>query len=138
MASDFDRKQQRKWAKETEKEIRKGKKITEKAQREGARMAKKTAGTSSSASKPSASTSTTAAPATQYTIQSSPGNPTPTAERPGRYDTAGKYMGASSPVQLSGGGGMSAKMAASVQEKRSEYPTHANPAGGTPKYTYNY
>ncbi len=69
-----------------------------------------------------------------YTIAPSPGNPSPTAENPGRYDIAGKYLGASSPVMLPGGGGMSAKMAAAIQANPSAYPGYANPAGGTPRY----
>lgn len=76
--------------------------------------------------------------APKYSSQASPGNPNPTAERPGRYDVAGKYMGASSPVQLPGGGGMSAKMAASIQRNPSQYQGYTSPAGGTPKYNYNY
>lgn len=62
--------------------------------------------------------------------------PTSTSTGTGRYDIAGKYIGASSPVQLPGGRGMSAQMAAAIQKNPSAYPGYADPSQGTPRYTY--
>jgi hypothetical protein len=55
--------------------------------------------------------------------------------KPGRYDIAGKYLGADSPLQLPGGRGMSAAMAAAVRKKPSAYPGYADPSQGTPRYS---
>ena len=57
------------------------------------------------------------------------------APKPGRYDVAGKYLGADSPLQLPSGRGMSAVMAAAVQKNPSAYPGYADPSQGKPRYS---
>ena len=55
--------------------------------------------------------------------------------KPGRYDMAGRYMGADSPLQLPGGKGMSAVMAAAIRKNPSGYSGYADPSQGTPRYS---
>ena len=59
--------------------------------------------------------------------------PTPTL---GRYDAAGNYIGASSPISLPDGRGMTAKMAEAIRNNPSAYPGYADPSTGKDKYTY--
>ena len=70
------------------------------------------------------------------TSQSSSSTSTSSSTNTGRYDVAGKYLGAKSPIQLPGGGGMSAQMAAAIQKNPSAYSGYADPSQGTPRYTY--
>lgn len=84
----------------------------------------------------SAKKTATKTPTPKSTSQSSPKVSTPTSSNTGRYDIAGKYLGAGSPVQLPGGRGMSAQMAAAVQRNPSAYPGYSDPSQGTPRYTY--
>jgi hypothetical protein len=58
-----------------------------------------------------------------------------TEAKPGRYDIAGKYMGADSPLQLPGGKGMSAAMATAVKKNPSKYQGYADPSQGMPRYS---
>ena len=70
------------------------------------------------------------------TSQSSSSTSTSSSTNTGRYDVAGRYLGAKSPIQLPGGGGMSAQMAAAIQKNPSAYSGYADPSQGTPRYTY--
>ena len=59
-----------------------------------------------------------------------------TAPVVGRYDKAGNYIGASSPLQLPSGGGMSAAMAAAIKKNPNAYPGYKDPSKGKPVYRY--
>ena len=54
----------------------------------------------------------------------------------GRYDKAGNYIGASSPLQLPSGGGMSAAMAAAIKKNPNAYLGYEDPSKGKPVYRY--
>jgi len=56
--------------------------------------------------------------------------------KPGRYDVAGRYLGADSPLSLPNGRGMTAVMAAAIQKNPSKYSGYADPSQGTPRYSY--
>jgi len=58
------------------------------------------------------------------------------APNTGRYDIAGKYIGAASPVSLPKGRGMSAQMAARVAADPKRFKGYADPTKGTSRYPY--
>jgi hypothetical protein len=62
--------------------------------------------------------------------------PAPAPATIGRYDASGNYIGASSPISLPGGGGVSAQMATAINANPSAYPGYADPSAGKNTYTY--
>ena len=54
----------------------------------------------------------------------------------GRYDSTGNYIGASSPLSLPEGRGMTAMMAQAIRNNPSAYPGYADPNTGKNTYTY--
>jgi hypothetical protein len=65
-----------------------------------------------------------------------PAPATSTAATIGRYDASGNYIGASSPISLPDGRGVSAKMAEAIKNNPSAYPGYADPSTGKNTYTY--
>jgi hypothetical protein len=54
----------------------------------------------------------------------------------GRYDSSNNYIGASSPLSLPEGRGMTAMMAQAIRNNPSAYPGYSNPNTGKNTYTY--
>lgn len=81
------------------------------------------------AQNPGSVAASAAKPATTLTAK-----PATTPAPIGRYDASGNYIGASSPISLPGGGGMSAQMAAAIKANPSAFPGYADPSTG--KNTY--